>query len=289
MDIHVVCAVFREGSSYLIARRPQQADLGGYWEFPGGKIESGETPQTALEREILEELGVRILVKDELGHSSTSHHEGQVILTAYMAEKTSGVWTLKFHTEMRWVEILELRTYTLAPADIPFIDMLLQNQWPIKLKVALALKDEGKSPEALSILQKLAKDNPQAGLVHYHLGVILEELSRKDESLVAYEKAISGDISGTTRRQVYAGLSFSYRSRGLYQRALDSAEKALIEFPESGELEVCRAMALYNLGRHAEAFPLLLQLVASRTDDGNIRLYQNAFLFYANQLDKIWT
>lgn len=285
MDIEVVCAIIRENNKYLIARRPEGVDLEGYWEFPGGKVQKGEEPEKALIREIHEELGVTIRVKEKLGESRMTQPSGEVILTAYSAERVRGKWTLNFHSEMRWVEVQELRDYPMAPLDLPFVDILMMNQWPIKVKEALALKEGGNLEGALQILQRLAEENPTVGLVFYHLGEVLGELGRDDEALVAYERAVAGDLRGNPRRRVYMGLILSYWQRGLNQRALDTAKKALKEFPDGPELRVAEALALHGQGRHGEAVRQLLELLAVHAECPEIQLYRDAFLYYARN----WT
>lgn len=280
MGIEVVCAIFRENNKYLIARRPEGAELGGFWEFPGGKVKKGEDPIEALQREIHEELRVRCRVKEKLGESRVQQPGGEVVLSAYEAERLSGKWTLNFHTEMRWVEVQELRSYQLAPLDLPFVDMILMRQWPIRLKDALTLKEQGHTEEALQLLHKLGDENPGVGMIFYYLGSLLGELGREDEALIAYEKAIAGDLRGAQRRQVFMGLVLSYWQRGLYRRGLDMARKALVEFPEARDLEVGLALNQFGSGETEEAFKKVLGLLATTSEDPDIQLYREALLYY---------
>ncbi len=280
MGIDVVCGIFRENGKYLIARRPQDADLGGFWEFPGGKVKKGENHPEALQREIYEELRVRCQVGEKLGESVVHQPSGDVVLTAYEAERLSGKWTLNFHSEIRWVEAQELRAYQMAPLDLPFIDMILMRQWPIRLKDALALKDQGRIEEAIDLLYKLGDQNPGVGMIYYYLGTLLGEANRDDESLVAYEKAIAGDLKGSTRQQVYMGLVFSYWQRGLYQRGADAASKGLSEFPEAMDLRLGLAMNRFGQGNHEEAFKTVLELLAQTSEHPDIQLYRDALLYY---------
>lgn len=278
--MEVVCGIFRENGKYLIARRPEDADLGGFWEFPGGKVKKGESPEEALQREIYEELRVRCRVGEKIGESVVQQPSGEVVLTAYEAERLSGKWTLNFHSEMRWVEPTELRSYQLAPLDLPFIDMILMRQWPIRLKDALALKDQGRTEEAIQILYKLGDQNPTVGLIFYYLGSLLGEMGRDDEALVAYEKAIGGDLKGSTRQQVFMGLVLSYWQRGLYQRGADAAQKGLEEFPEALDLRLGLAMNRFGLGKHEDSFKTVVELLAQTSEDPNIQLYREALLIY---------
>jgi mutator protein MutT len=280
MRIDVVCGVFRENGRYLIARRPEDADLGGYWEFPGGKVKKGESLEEALQREIYEELRVRCRVKEKIGDSRVQQPSGEVVLTAYEAERISGKWTLNFHSEMRWVDVQELRSYQMAPLDLPLIDSILMRQWPVRLKDALALKDQGKPEEAVSLLHKLGDEYPEAGLIFYYLGSILGELGRDDEALIAYEKAIAGDLKGSVRQQVYMGLILSYWQRGLHRRGIDLAQKALEEFPGSEDLEVGLAMNQFGNKDYVTAFKKILELLAKTSESPQIQLYRSALLYY---------
>lgn len=89
------------------------------WEFPGGKIEPGESPEECLSREILEELGIKVTV---LGHFADNDHiypHGAIRLKAYWVRWIEGVLAPTVHQKIRWVEPRELKRLEFAPADIP--------------------------------------------------------------------------------------------------------------------------------------------------------------------------
>src|SRR5208283_2293660 len=91
--------------------------MGGKWEFPGGKIEPGETPEQSLARELSEELDVRARIGEQLCHAS---YEGEGIsleLLVYRVEGFEGTPVLREHEELRWVAPRELRSYDLADSD----------------------------------------------------------------------------------------------------------------------------------------------------------------------------
>lgn len=125
--IEVVGAVLLRDGEILAAKRSETMSLPGYWEFPGGKIEPGETPQEALERELSEEL----LVQAEVGAKvTTTDHDypfGVVRLTTFLAELKLGEPRLTEHAEIRWVPIAELMTLDWAPADIPTVEVLVSS------------------------------------------------------------------------------------------------------------------------------------------------------------------
>lgn len=126
-QINVVgAAVVRDGA-ILSAQRSPSMSLPGMWEFPGGKIEAGETPQEALRREMEEEL----LCKIEVGaHVETTSHEydfGIVTLTTYYATLIDGEPKLTEHSEIRWIPAAELRSVNWAPADVPAVDRIVSD------------------------------------------------------------------------------------------------------------------------------------------------------------------
>lgn len=122
--IEVCAAVIQQKNKILITLRPADKKLGGYWEFPGGKIEAGETQQLALIREIQEELDIEITVGTLL---ETVHHNydwGNVVIFAYLCNWESG--DIK-HIEVAdhcWVEADQLDNYNILAADQPIIKKL---------------------------------------------------------------------------------------------------------------------------------------------------------------------
>jgi len=122
--IEVVAGIIYKEDKILIARRKEGKHLAGYWEFPGGKIEDGETPESCLIREIQEELGIDIDVQNHLGDSKFDYKEKQILLKGYIAQYRSGEVSLSDHDAMEWVYLSEFKNYVFAPADIPFIKIL---------------------------------------------------------------------------------------------------------------------------------------------------------------------
>lgn len=123
--VHVVGAVMeREDHSILCALRSPDMTLPNLWEFPGGKIEAGETPEQSLKREIQEELGCEVVVGDQIEDVVYEYEAVIVHLLTYEANIVNGAPEAKEHAELKWVKREQLSDLTWAPADIPTIEAL---------------------------------------------------------------------------------------------------------------------------------------------------------------------
>ena len=120
----VTAAIIIDKNKILIAQRGANEKLAGKWEFPGGKIELGETPQECLKREIKEELEVDIAVGNYLGESIYTYPNDEIKLIAYFATILDGDIKLSVHDKVEWITISQIDKYDFAPADIPFIEKL---------------------------------------------------------------------------------------------------------------------------------------------------------------------
>jgi len=127
-QIHVVGAVIERNGEILCAQRGPASSLPGMWEFPGGKIEPGETPRAALEREIHEELACVIDVGDALTTTTHPYDFGDVTLTTFWCELRSGVPKLTEHAEVRWLRPRELSSLSWAPADLPAVRAIMSTR-----------------------------------------------------------------------------------------------------------------------------------------------------------------
>lgn len=124
---NVAAAIFLKGDFVLIARRAQNEKLHGYWEFPGGKQEVGETIFECLEREILEEFNVRCKSKDIYCESVYNYNTGTIRLIGILSELLNESIQLNVHDAYQWVDVNELLEYNLSPADITIAKKLIQD------------------------------------------------------------------------------------------------------------------------------------------------------------------
>ena len=126
MDIiRVVCGIIFKDNRVFICRRSPEKSLGGYWEFPGGKIEQGESNEEALSRELLEELGMKVDVKDYFGTNFHTYEKFTIELIAYKCNLIDANFQLTDHDSFEWVHIKDLSKWSLAPADIPIAKELI--------------------------------------------------------------------------------------------------------------------------------------------------------------------
>lgn len=121
--IRVVAAVIRDGNRIFATARGYGEYKGG-WEFPGGKIEPGETPQQALKREILEELDTEIEVGDLIDTIEYDYPTFHLSMDCYLCTILTGNLVLKEHEAAKWLDKSSLYTVNWLPADITLIDKL---------------------------------------------------------------------------------------------------------------------------------------------------------------------
>ncbi len=127
--VEVVCAVIRndEGKIFCCKRGPGRA-LDGFWEFPGGKVESNETHEETIVREIKEELKTTI---EPLKYIGVSNHEYtdlekpfSITMYAYECKLIEGELELTEHTEKKWVKVADLKNINFAAADLPIVKLI---------------------------------------------------------------------------------------------------------------------------------------------------------------------
>jgi 8-oxo-dGTP diphosphatase len=122
--VEVTAALLFKDKKLLIAKRKSTDKLPNKWEFPGGKIEDGETPEYCLKREMEEEFEIDVSVGKFLGESIYHYDHGTIKLLAYRTYWKGGSISLKAHDDYQWVSLDQLQDYDFAPADIPFVEKL---------------------------------------------------------------------------------------------------------------------------------------------------------------------
>lgn len=114
--VRVAAAVIRQDNRIFVTQRGYGKFKGG-WEFPGGKIETGETNEAALHREIKEELNTEIRIEKYLGTIEYDYPDFHLSMACYMCEVVSGSLTLLEHMDAKWLGVEELETVKWLPAD----------------------------------------------------------------------------------------------------------------------------------------------------------------------------
>ncbi len=110
----------------LLAQRPEGKSMAGLWEFPGGKVEAGETPEGALVRELHEELGIETWSSclAPLTFASHTYDDFHLLMPLFACRKWDGIVQGKEGQKLSWVHVKDLNKYPLPPADIPIIPIV---------------------------------------------------------------------------------------------------------------------------------------------------------------------
>ena len=121
----VIASVFIENGKILIAQRGKQDSNFKKWEFPGGKMEEGETEKDCLARELFEELGIQATIDSYITSSFFEHKGNNMEMKAYFVNSYIGNFTLTEHLEIRWVTKEDLLSYDMPDPDKPIVEKLL--------------------------------------------------------------------------------------------------------------------------------------------------------------------
>ena len=124
----VTAAIVKKDGFVLICRRSPGQKLEGKWEFPGGKIDQGESPEECLRRELREELSVDSIIGAFFMESVFHYDNGAIRLLGYECELLSEEFELCVHSEAIWAPIRSLKDYDFAPADFPFVNNLIEEK-----------------------------------------------------------------------------------------------------------------------------------------------------------------
>jgi 8-oxo-dGTP diphosphatase len=123
--VAAVALIDRDGR-VLLAQRPEGKEMAGLWEFPGGKVEPGETPEHALIRELQEELGIDTWQSclAPLTFASHGYDHFHLLMPLFACRKWEGIPRAREGQTLKWVAVRDLRSYPMPPADVPLIPVL---------------------------------------------------------------------------------------------------------------------------------------------------------------------
>ena len=123
----VACALVDIDNRVLVAQRPQGKSMAGMWEFPGGKMEPGETPEEAIKRELLEELGITTFTSclAPLNFASHAYQDFHLLMPLYICRKWEGILQSRENQALKWVRPVELYKLEMPPAYKPLISSLI--------------------------------------------------------------------------------------------------------------------------------------------------------------------
>jgi len=126
MVLVVACALVDPDNRILLAQRPEGKSMAGLWEFPGGKIEVGETPEQALVRELQEELGIetKVACLAPLTFASHEYDDFHQLMPLYICRRWWGATQSRENQALKWVRSGQLRDYPMPEADLPLIPAL---------------------------------------------------------------------------------------------------------------------------------------------------------------------
>ena len=120
-------ALVRSDGRLLLAQRPKGKAMAGLWEFPGGKVEAGESPQGALARELKEELGVAVAEADMQAFSFASHayEKFHLLMPVFLIRRWEGEAEAREGQQLAWVSAAEIRSYPAPEADVPLFEQFI--------------------------------------------------------------------------------------------------------------------------------------------------------------------
>ena len=126
LTLVVACALVDADKRVLLAQRPEGKAMAGLWEFPGGKVEPGERPETTLIRELKEEIGITVTEPclAPLTFASHAYESFHLLMPLYICRRWEGLVVAREGQALTWVRANKLRDYPMPPADIPLIPHL---------------------------------------------------------------------------------------------------------------------------------------------------------------------
>ena len=125
MLIVVAASLIDVSGHVLVQQRPDGGSMPGLWEFPGGKVEPGETPETALRRELREELGIEVVTAEPLSFASAPLDDAHLIMLLYLCRDWCGTPKALHASALQWVNPTDLYALPMPPADLPLIASII--------------------------------------------------------------------------------------------------------------------------------------------------------------------
>jgi 8-oxo-dGTP diphosphatase len=127
MLLVAACALIDADGRVLLTQRPEGKPLAGLWEFPGGKVEVGETPEEALIRELREELGIetKVACLAPLTFASHAYDDFHLLMPLYICRRYEGIARGLEGQAIKWVRAKDIRNYPMPPADDPLVPFLI--------------------------------------------------------------------------------------------------------------------------------------------------------------------
>jgi len=150
------------------------------------------------------------------------------------------------------------------------------------------LRAKDRHEEARQLLVKLAAEFPTNPVVQYKTACVHDFVGLEREAIPYYHAAIENDLPESDLRAAYLGLGSTYRTLGQYAESKKILLEGLSHFPEANEMKIFLAMTLYNLGENHEAVSSLLKVIVETTSDEEIKNFERAIQFYAEDLNKKW-
>jgi len=125
--IEVTAAIIQKDGRFLCAQRKDSSEQGGKWEFPGGKIEYGESPEICLERELHEEFNIQAKCGKFLCENTHDYGDKIINLKAYFVDHFLGHFQLLSHQDIKWLSLDNILELDWAEADLPIVNKLIDN------------------------------------------------------------------------------------------------------------------------------------------------------------------
>ena len=123
--IVVAGALIDVSGRVLVQERPEAGTMAGLWEFPGGKVEPGETPEAALARELREELGIDVITAEPMCFASAPLDDAHLVMLLYLCREWRGNPTALHASDLQWVKPNDLYALPMPPADLPLIASII--------------------------------------------------------------------------------------------------------------------------------------------------------------------